>query len=1424
MAIYEKNMKFINDRFPHLLKELTGKPANNRIHLETSRSRTGLPIARLTKDQRKIHLNSAYDPELEAGRWVERRAGNVKGALILCGGGFLYHLKAVLKLGRYQRVVCYEPSPSVLKACLQEVDLSGIKGDYLLLTGDAYSECANLISQYLMYLMLDSDWVILPPYQDIFPNEIEAFQNALRESIRITRANLATANLFGEKWVSNAVKNLRTITNSPGVKHFFNQFNGVPAVIVSAGPSLEKNIHLLNEIKDKAVIICAGTSIRAMRKFGVSPHFLVAFDGTDYNKTIYANLDLDDICLIYNYRFNDAALSYFGGKKVYMKLDTETFSDFLSLKIGNYEFGTVRSGFSVAHPSLDLAVKFGCSPVILIGQDLAYTGDKRYAESQYQQVIDKNKLPANCFITKDIYGQDTVTDRQLDSFRLLFELMVTEYYRGKTILNATEGGQPIKGVPNHKLADLINKYCKKEQGISRKIKEIYDLGLKATQRQLTGRGNIVEQIRTMAQQGVLKMESLMDRVQHLRHLNFAEGLFQGRLDEALKKITDEYGAFITTKEWRLFLKDLQDWKIAPNQIAVANLGKVETKEAFDAKLQHWSNIIGETKKYLEYVIEHLSNSLVNKENEAKKVSPSLVQIAGTKTPAQIREWINSGGVLNEIQTYLENVVRHGKRKDLNEFRYLYGLVLLKKKEIPKAIQVLEQLQREDNSHPQTSFLLYRCYRKLQNFSKIQECLESCLGLDFKPDFCRRMLVKNAYRFKNYVAANNYIIDFPSISGKNCLYSCLRIECLYQLKLDSEVEAEIQNINGRFQVRNSFKKRLNQIRAELKESDYERYYRINRKFFEERGINFGDYTEVPLKTCNYLGKEYIYETGSKRFLLAVSEPLAITLEVSINDTLLICNTDDFSIYKHLKRIYQEAPAETRQSLKYLPIFIVESQPANWQLMMQKFDFNELAEFLNIHFLIGISNEELNKFFQKDDVPLPNTLYGTGLDEIKRILENAQALKENSFRERLTNLQGYYGKTKSGRPGKILIITSSKEEFLLQYGEELYSYLKEKGFKTELDYEKPPYYKFSKYADLSLVERFRPDLTVHLFAMAEELEVYKNLPIPFISWRIIDRWLVPNIVASHQSQKVLISGESMVNSSLKDRGFLPEQVKPVYLPYLSASVEETPCRIPENQVSIIKDLNDLERILERLTVTIIGFASSELNLAGEEIIATCRSIFFKLLAGLLNQSSLAPDVLFYQDLVREEFGKQGLTPGHEVVQLIAGLFQRELASSLLTLVQAKWITNYNPNIKMKLYGNGWENDLNLKNRHAGSLKPFGGEYRRVVLGSKINLYPSIMLNNNSYLQPDLINGIAAGGFFLVNGSLVRTVGEKVLEPFAGLLEIYRNREELLDKVSYYLNNENEAERVEKAERLREHVLKNFGIERVAKVILDTYWEIG
>lgn len=617
---YEKNLQFIESRFPYLIKELAEDEAAEPVELEVTRSKTGLPVARVGKDGRKVYLNSVYDPELEARRWAAKLAGEERSCLVICGWGFLYHLQEIIKNSSFKKVVLYEPSKTVFKACMHEIDLGEVLAGFLCLltVGKNYMDILGLIDGFLTNAASDCRIETIPAYTEVFGTEISAFQKIFQEMLRMAHINLATSESYSENWILSGIKALPQIVRSPGVRHFFNRFSGIPAVCVAAGPSLEKNIALLADIKEKAVILCAGSTIRAMLRNNILPHFLLSFDDGAINCEIYNDPRLKDIHLVYSHRLYFDVVRQYPGPKIYMKIDVEKFTDMITYKSGGYEFGTVLSGFSIAHTSLDFAFRLGCNPLILIGQDLAYTSNKRYADGQLdslQQQCEGFNLPPGGFVTKDIYGQEIITDQIFDSFRRLFVRRIEDEYQGKVkVINATEGGVPIEGAENRRLAEVIAEYCQNNQGISNKIKYLYRKG----QNELDKLGPkalcIPWQIEELMQKGIRRMAEIIDQLQALRKSNFTQAYEPERLERELQRILDEYHNALKYKEYDILVRDLVGGKIQAVLCQIEKLEPVDTPEKFDRKLQYWENIMFQTKIHLEHIREANQESVKTGDN------------------------------------------------------------------------------------------------------------------------------------------------------------------------------------------------------------------------------------------------------------------------------------------------------------------------------------------------------------------------------------------------------------------------------------------------------------------------------------------------------------------------------------------------------------------------------------------------------------------------------------------------------------------------------------------------------------------------------------------------------------------------------------------------------------------------------------------
>ena len=81
----------------------------------------------------------------------------------------------------------------------------------------------------------------------------------------------------------NILANTPTIIRSPGVKRLFNRFENLPAIIVGAGPSLDKNVTLLREVKDRAVIIAVDRTLGLLLPLGITPHLVPSIDYSKIN-------------------------------------------------------------------------------------------------------------------------------------------------------------------------------------------------------------------------------------------------------------------------------------------------------------------------------------------------------------------------------------------------------------------------------------------------------------------------------------------------------------------------------------------------------------------------------------------------------------------------------------------------------------------------------------------------------------------------------------------------------------------------------------------------------------------------------------------------------------------------------------------------------------------------------------------------------------------------------------------------------------------------------------------------------------------------------------------------------------------------------------------------------------------------------------
>jgi hypothetical protein len=299
-------------------------------------------------------------------------------------------------------------------------------------------------------------------------------------------SDLLTRFEFEEKWIENIFKNLKHIEYSMDVAGLFGKFQNIPGIIVSAGPSLKNNVEELKKIKDKAVIVSVDTSLKILNNHDIEPHFVLTLDAQKHSVKHFSGIKPKSTILIADIVSCPAILNSYNGVKIISTTskyypdhngntirETTPMIDWIEKKCFQSEdirFGDIQSGGSVSTSAFDLLLNMGCDPIILAGQDLAYTGREYHCSGTYHNddwipginrfhnldTINQNIIRKRSFkYVKDYGGKGSViSDYIFDLYKSWFEDSAKRV--SVTVVNSSQGGAKINNTAEMSLLNGVD--------------------------------------------------------------------------------------------------------------------------------------------------------------------------------------------------------------------------------------------------------------------------------------------------------------------------------------------------------------------------------------------------------------------------------------------------------------------------------------------------------------------------------------------------------------------------------------------------------------------------------------------------------------------------------------------------------------------------------------------------------------------------------------------------------------------------------------------------------------------------------------------------------------------------------------------------------------------------------------------------------
>lgn len=447
------------ERFP----ELKGRLAEDRGDVRIS-SRGGKAFLEARSGDGWISLHSRYDPEGEASRALEGSGVEGSRFIVLLGLGAGYLLEETLRRApKDAQIVVVEPAAGVLLKAAELRDLSGALLDsrVTLFVGDTPSEITRRLDYATWGLSFRQPRLIEHHGYAAFAGPyVEGMRRAVIELFEIEKTGVATRAAGQKAFNANIFRNLPRLARAPGVAELFGLFAGRPAVIASAGPSLGKQLPLLKELQGRAVIICVDTAMRSLLAAGVRPDLVAAVDFTHVNYRHFEGVDTSELPVVAASIVYPRCLEAHKGP-LFSLFNEYPVVDWLMPLIGAR--GQVTIGDSTAHMAFHLAERLGCSRIILIGQDLAYTNGQTHADGVATRASAGEKSGERIMV-EGWGGGAVATSAAL--------LTMLKHFEGKIaaspaeVINATEGGAKIYGAKHMSFHEAADEYCRERFPVS----------------------------------------------------------------------------------------------------------------------------------------------------------------------------------------------------------------------------------------------------------------------------------------------------------------------------------------------------------------------------------------------------------------------------------------------------------------------------------------------------------------------------------------------------------------------------------------------------------------------------------------------------------------------------------------------------------------------------------------------------------------------------------------------------------------------------------------------------------------------------------------------------------------------------------------------------------------------------------------------
>lgn len=467
--LYRKNITALKNCAPVYAGWVEASPPDPSLELLQTPS--GLPNLRIKKDGGRDFIlydsRDPMEPERAKARSVNLRPGR---ASLIFGLGLGYNVAALAdRITDGHVLFAVEENPALVKLALGLVDLSGLlAANALVFIRPEDGLLERLSAKFgLKYRQGQLDILIDKGCQRYFSPGFKAKADWFRRTLQSQARSASVWVQTAARVVENEITNLPLTLLSPGVSNLKNALTKVPAIVVSAGPSLKTWAHLLTRARGRAVIIAAAPVLRVLLAYDVKPDLAGVLDYGSADDEVLQDVYDSGVPLVFLEQTLPRDIREYQGRLVSALQSQGPVRMWLGHLLPDRDHWSV--GSNVGSFCLDLALYLGADPIILVGQDLSYPDQTSHSEG----VIGRKNFHGPAAIHNQVWlesvgGGRVLSNMTLASFLDEFNQTVARE-SGRTFINTSLQGARIKGALEMSLSQALESHCLREHDLSAMI-------------------------------------------------------------------------------------------------------------------------------------------------------------------------------------------------------------------------------------------------------------------------------------------------------------------------------------------------------------------------------------------------------------------------------------------------------------------------------------------------------------------------------------------------------------------------------------------------------------------------------------------------------------------------------------------------------------------------------------------------------------------------------------------------------------------------------------------------------------------------------------------------------------------------------------------------------------------------------------------